>query len=139
MKTLNLRFLKLKVVSLFILTGIMTILTSCEKDEIYATINVLEPQNKSGDVRGNGGSTTKTWSFENSNTTVGWDMSIDAKSGSFLFVIKDADGTTVLDKTLTAGQNAQDASGTTSSGTAGTWTVTATLTSFNGSGDYSFL
>ncbi|WP_157831436.1 hypothetical protein [Confluentibacter flavum] len=139
MKTFNLRFFKLKVASFFILAGIMAILASCEKDDIFATINILEPQNKSGDVRGNGGTTTKTWSFENSNTTAGWDMSIDAQSGSFQFVIKDAAGTTVLDRTLTAGQNAQDASGTSSAGTAGTWTVTATLTNFNGSGDYSFL
>lgn len=136
MKTIK----KMQVLGLFILVGIMTTgLASCEKDDPFATINVLEPQNKSGDVRGDGGSATKTWSFENSNTTAGWDMSIDATSGSFQLVLKDADGTTVVDRTLTAGSGSQDADGTSSSGTAGTWTATITLTNFNGSGDYSFL
>ena len=66
-------------------------------------------------------------------------MSIGATSGSFRLVLKDAGAVTVLDKTLTAGSGAQDASGTSSSGTAGTWTATITLTNFNGSGDYSVL
>ena len=131
---------KMKVLGLITLVGIMsTVFTSCGKDEPFALINVLAPQNNSGDVSGDGGSATKTWTFTNSNSTAGWDMAIDATSGSFQLVLKDADGTTVLDKTLTAGSGAQDASGTSSSGTAGTWTVTVTLTNFNGSGDYSFL
>lgn len=129
----------MKVLSLFILVAIMTTaLSSCDKDDIFATINVHEPQNKSGDVRGNGGSETRTWSFENSSTTAGWDMAMDATSGSFRLVIKDADGTTVVNNTLTAGSGPQDAGGTSSPGTAGTWIVTITLTNFDGSGDYSF-
>lgn len=129
----------IKVVSLFILTGIMASgLTSCSEDEPYATINV-STQNKSGDVRGDGGSATKTFTFENSNTTVGWDMSIGAKGGSFKLVLKDASGKVMLDQTVTAGSGPQSADGTTTAGTAGTWTCTITLTSFNGSGDYSFL
>ena len=131
---------KKKVLGLIILVGIMsTVFTSCEKDDPFATINVLEPQNKSGDVRGDGGSATKTWPFENSNTTAGWDMAMDASSGTFQFILKDADGTTVVERTLTAGTGPQEADGTSSSGTAGTWTATITLTNFNGSGDYSFL
>ena len=104
----------------------------------YPTINKTSAGN-SGDVKGGGGTASDTWTFTNNNTTAGWDMSIDATSGSFRLVLKDAAGTTVLDKTLTAGSGAQDASGTTSSGTAGTWTCTITLTDFNGSGDYSFI
>lgn len=104
----------------------------------YPTINVFST-NTSGDVKGAGGTASKTWTYTNNNSTAGWDMSIDATSGSFQLVLKDANGTTVLDKTLTAGSGSQDASGTSSSGTAGTWTATITLTNFNGSGDYSFL
>ena len=64
-------------------------------------------------------------------------MSIDATSGSFQLVVKDADGVIVINKTLTAGSGAQDAAGTSSSGTSGIWTATITLASFNGTGDYS--
>jgi len=94
---------------------------------------------KSGDISGAGGTASKTFTFTNSNTTAGWDMSIDASGGSFQLVLKDASGTTVLDKTLTAGSGSQDAAGTSASGTSGTWTATITLTKFRGSGDYSFL
>lgn len=129
----------IKMVSLIILTGIMTSgLTSCSEDEPYATINV-STLNRSGDVKGDGGSTTKTFTFENTSTTVGWDMSSNATSGSFKLVLKDASGKVMLDQTLTANSGAQSADGTTPAGTAGTWTCTITLTSFNGTGDYSFL
>lgn len=104
----------------------------------YPTINTSST-NTSGDVKGAGGTASKTWTFTNNKTTVGWDMSIDATSGSFQLVLKDASGVSVLDKTLTAGSGPQDAAGTSSAGTAGTWTATITLTKFNGTGDYSFL
>ncbi|MBL4578733.1 MAG: hypothetical protein JKY18_02030 [Flavobacteriales bacterium] len=104
----------------------------------FPTINVSSG-GKSGDIKGAGGTASNTWTFTNNNSTTGWDMSIGATSGSFRLVLKDAGAVTVLDKTLTAGSGAQDASGTSSSGTAGTWTATITLTNFNGSGDYSVL
>lgn len=105
----------------------------------YPVINVSST-NKSGDIKGAGGTASKTFTFTNNNSTAGWDMTInDATSGSFQLVLKDASGTVVLDKTLAAGSGPQSADGTTSSGTAGTWTATITLTDFNGSGDYSFL
>ena len=141
-----------------IATGLMFGFTSCSKEGCtdinannynddakkddgtctYPTINTSSTS-MSGDVSGAGGTASKTWTFTNNNTTVGWDMSIGATSGSFQLVLKDASGVTVLDKTLTAGSGAQDASGTSTAGTAGTWTATITLTNFNGTGDYSFL
>lgn len=102
----------------------------------YPVINIAS-NNTSGDVSGQGGTASETVTFENNNSKVGWDMSIDASTGSFQLEVKDADGTIVIDKTLTAGSGAQDADGTSATGTAGTWTATVTLTSFNGSGDYS--
>ena len=118
---------------------IATVSTSCSKEsEPNAIINVSTVANNSGDVKGNGGTATRTWKFKNSSSTTGWDMSINATSGSFQLVLKDAAGTTVLDKTLTAGVSSQSADGTTPSGTSGEWTATATLLNFSGSGDYSF-
>lgn len=104
----------------------------------YPTISVTSSGN-TGDVRGAGGSASKTWTFTNSKTSAGYDMSITATSGSFQLVLKDAAGQIVLDQTLTAGSGPQSVGGTTSSGAAGSWTGTITLTKFNGTGDYSFL
>lgn len=104
----------------------------------YPVINVGTTGN-SGDIQGAGGTASRTFTFTSNNATVGWDMSISATSGSFQLVLKDASGVIVVDKTLTAGSGPQSASGTSSSGTAGTWTGTITLTKFNGTGDYSFL
>ncbi len=136
--------------------GITSTLTSCKeegctdvnadnynpgavKDDGSCTYPIISisSTNTSGDISGFGGTASKTVTFTNDNSTVGWDMAIDASSGSFQLAVKDADGTTVIDKILTAGSGDQDASGTSSSGTSGTWTVTISLTSFNGTGDYS--
>ena len=111
-------------ISRFICHGrIYSCLTTCKKEEVLpapvATVNVLSTTNKSGDIKGNGGSTTKTWTFANPNTKAGWDMSISATKGSFRLVLKDASGTTRLDQTLTAGSGPQSASGTTLDGTTG--------------------
>ena len=110
-----------------------------EKDDGSCTYTIINNSSSStsGDVSGLGGTASKTITFTNNNSTVGWDMAIDATSGTFQLLVKDADGATVIDKTLTAGSGAQDASGTSSSGTSGEWTVTISLTSFNGTGDYS--
>lgn len=102
----------------------------------YPIIN-LSSGSTSGDISGSGGTASKSATFTNNSSTVGWDMAIDASNGSFQLVIQDADGTSVVDKTLTAGSGAQDADGTSSQGTSGAWTATITLTSFNGTGDYS--
>lgn len=103
----------------------------------YPKINLLN-SGTSGDINGGGGTASSTASFTQNNSTLGWDMAQDASTGSFNLTVKDADGTTVINKTLTAGSGAQDASGTSSAGTPGTWTVTVTLTNFTGTGDYSF-
>lgn len=118
--------------------GAMFTFTSCEDDvELTAVVNTNQT-NASGDVRGDGGSTSKTWTFTNTSLTAGWDMSINASSGSLQLVLKDASGTVLLDRILTAGSGAQSADGTTPEGTAGEWTATVTLVNFNGTGDYSF-
>lgn len=122
--------------ALFLLFG-MFALVSCSKDtDPIATINVhTTTSNKSGDVSGNGGSTTKTFKFNNTSTTAGWDMDSNASTGSFQMILKDAAGVTVVNKTLTSTQSAD---GTSMAGIAGEWTATIILTNYNGSGDYSF-
>ena len=133
---------KTQLVFVIAIIGLISItLTSCQKDDplpLTATINVSALNNAAGDINGNGGTATKTYTFNNTNTTVGWDMSITATSGSFQLILKDASGFTVLDKILTAGSGPQSAGGTTPVGTSGIWTATITLTNFNGTGDYSF-
>lgn len=123
------------ILTLFILSA------ACDKDDdLTATINVTSVNKSSGDVNGNGGTATKTWTFTNSNSRAGWDMTInDATSGSFNLILKDDAGTVMLNKTLNAGSGAKSADGTTEEGVPGEWTVTVTLTNFNGTGDYSFL
>lgn len=113
---------------------------SCDKDDLTASINVNSENNNSGDVKGNGGTATKTWSFANSSSKAGWDMTInDATSGSFNLTLKDDAGTVMLDKTLSADSGAKSADGTTEEGIPGEWTATITLKNFDGTGDYSFL
>lgn len=129
---------KVQFVGLLVILGLTLTFTSCEKEELTATINTSQ-NTASGDIKGNGGAATKTWTFTNSSSRIGWDMSIDASSGSFQLVLEDASGAVVLNKTLTAGSGPQSADGTTpEGGTEGEWTATITLTNFYGSGDYSF-
>lgn len=111
-----------------------------EKDDescTYPTIN-MNAGGTSGDVTGGGGTATSSTTFTQNSATLGWDMAQDASSGSFNLTVTDASGNVVINNTLTAGSGAQDASGTSSSGTTGTWTATVTLTDFTGTGDYSF-
>lgn len=130
-----------KVIHLFFSLALLLSFTACDTDDdLTATINVNEVNNRSGDVKGNGGTATKTWTFTNSNATAGWDMTMnDATSGSFTLVLKDDAGTVVLDQTLRADSGAKSADGTTAEGIPGEWTATATLNNFDGTGDYSFL
>lgn len=103
----------------------------------YPIIN-MTATGTSGDISGNGGTATGSTTFTQNNPTLGWDMAQSASTGSFNLTVKDASGNIVINKTLTAGSGAQDASGTSISGTTGTWTATVTLTNYTGTGDYSF-
>jgi hypothetical protein len=115
------------------------IFTSCEEDELTASVSVNETgDTMGGDVTGDGGSTTKSYTWNNSLATADYNMDItSAAGGSFNLTIKDSDGKTVLNETLTAGVGEDSKSGVTSAGAAGEWTVTVTLTNFIGDGSFS--
>lgn len=103
----------------------------------YPVIN-MTGAGTSGDISGSGGTASASKTFTQNSSTLGWDMSQGASTGTFNLTVSDANGTIVINRTLTAGVGAQDASGTSSAGTPGTWTATVTLTNYTGTGDYSF-
>tara|TARA_B100002049_G_scaffold236741_1_gene224379 strand:- start:741 stop:1163 length:423 start_codon:yes stop_codon:yes gene_type:complete len=135
MKTLKLKFIFL---SLLTLAGF---LFSCSSDDEPAeniTINEGNNGDIGGDFIGNGGSVIKTFTWKNSLDTADYNADITSTStGVFQMIVKDADGTTVLDRTLSGGTEPDSFSGVTSSGTPGLWTVTISITNFNGDGSFS--
>lgn len=149
---------KFKVVTTALIVGVMALgFTSCKKEGCidpkannyneeakkddgtctYPVIN-MNAAGTSGDISGGGGTASGTQTFTQNSATLGWDMSINASTGSFNLTVRDADGNIVINQTLTAGSGAQSADGTSAAGTTGTWTATVTLTDFTGTGDYSF-
>ncbi len=91
-----------------------------------------------GDFTGNGGTVTRSFTWQNNLTTADYNADITASTeGSFQVVVTDADGAIVLDRSLSGNSEPDSFSGVTSAGTSGTWTVTITLTSFIGDGSFS--
>jgi len=130
------------LLKLSLLTLIFTAFIACSNDDDSITASINERSastgNFNGDVTGNGGSATKIFTWNNASTTADYNMDItSAATGTFRFVMKDANNTTVLDKTLQGNIEPDTFSGVTSAGTAGDWTITLTLTNFNGDGSYS--
>lgn len=113
--------------------------TGCSEDEPFATITTTTNASElDGDVTGDGGSASRTFAWNNSRTTAEYNMDITStKGGSMNLVIKDADGTVVLDRTLQKGVGDDSASGVSNTGIPGEWEVTITLTNFNGDGSFS--
>ncbi|MBN4052066.1 hypothetical protein JYT53_01040 [Cytophagaceae bacterium AH-315-L13] len=107
----------------------------------YPTINVntsSSDNDVNGDVIGAGGSATSTFTWNNTSTKAEFSMDLTSSNGgSFNLTLKDASGTEVLNNTVTAGIGDDSASGLSSAGTVGDWSVTITLTNFNGDGSYS--
>ena len=102
----------------------------------YPTIN-LNSTTGDGDLTGAGGTATASTTWSSSTTQAEYAMDITAAGGgSFQLAIKDADGTVVLDETLTKGVGDDSKSGCTTAGTIGTWTITITVTNFSGDGSY---
>ncbi len=138
----------MKKVRLFLTSSIILFLgitfIGCEKEdgtgeetgENIPTITV-NPGGDDGDVTGNGGTTTNshTWTNNQSRAELNMDLT-SAGGGSFQVVVTDDAGVTVLDETLTVGVGDDSRTRCSSSGESGTWTVTITLTDFNGDGSF---
>ena len=132
-----------KLLKLSLLTFILTVFIACSSDDdpaITASVNNTSSStgNFNGDVTGNGGSASETFTWNNAQATADYNMDItSAATGSFRFMLKDANGAIVLDKTLQGSVAPDTFSGTTTAGTPGDWTATLTLTNFIGDGSYS--
>lgn len=91
-----------------------------------------------GDFTGTGGTITKTFDWQNNLSTADYNADITATAdGIFKIMVRDADGTLVLDKSLNGATEPDSIDGVTASGTSGLWTVEITLTSFTGDGSFS--
>ena len=116
-------------------------LTSCSDDDgPTANITVNEGPNGDigGDFTGNGGDASQTINWTNNLATADYNADITSTaSGSFKIIVADSEGTVVLDRTLNGGTEPDTIGGITQAGQPGNWTVTITITSFNGDGSYS--
>lgn len=130
--------LKLKFLPIIVLLVVISITAGCE-EEPMATISINETgSDVGGDVTGDGGSTSRSYKWNNSLNTVNYNMDITAANGgSFNLSITDADGTNVVNQTLTAGQGDDSKSGVSTAGSSGEWTINVTLTDFGGDGSFS--
>lgn len=91
-----------------------------------------------GDFTGDGGTTSREFTWQNALSTADYNADITASTdGVFQMVVKDSEGAIVLDRTLSGAVEPDSFSGVTSSGISGTWSVTITLTTFNGNGSFS--
>ena len=137
MKTSNIKLLTiLTAMTLFIGT-----FTSCSEDD-GQTVNITVNEGPSGDIggdfTGNGGNGSRTINWTNNLATADYNADITATAlGTFQIVVADVNGTVVLDRSLNGGTEPDSIDGVTNTGEPGKWTVTITLTSFNGDGSYS--
>lgn len=91
-----------------------------------------------GDFTGNGGSGSRTFNWRNNLNRADFNADITATAGGvFNMVVRDSEDNIVLDRSLFGASEPDSIDGITSSGTPGIWTVTITLTSFNGDGSFS--
>ena len=92
----------------------------------------------SGDFTGAGGSVSRTFVWFNNLTTADYNADITATAeGTFNMLVLDADGNTVLNRSLSGAVEPDSFSGVTESGTSGEWSVTITVGSFKGDGSFS--
>ncbi|WGD34774.1 hypothetical protein [Olleya sp. YS] len=137
MKTSNFKLLT----TLTALVLLIVTFSSCsDDDEPIANITVNEGPSGDigGDFTGNGGNASRIISWTNNLTTADYNADITTNaSGTFNIVVADSEGTIVLNKTLNGTTEPDSIDGVTQAGEPGNWTVTITVTSFNGDGSYS--
>ncbi len=108
-------------------------------DDSFADVTLTEGVNGDigGDFTGNGGTTSETFNWQNDLSTADYNADITASTiGLFQMIVKDSEGITVLDRSLNGNVEPDTFSGVTSSGETGMWTVTITVSNFNGDGSF---
>ncbi|WP_029038200.1 hypothetical protein [Salinimicrobium xinjiangense] len=94
--------------------------------------------NVDGKFSGKDGHVERTFLWQNSLNIADYNADMmSSRNGFFEMEVKDADGNVILKKTLQGGAELDSFSGITSSGTSGVWSVTITLSSFDGDGKFS--
>lgn len=140
-----------KIFLAIIVVSAATVFVACSNDEdndtmvqvrVNGTVLFDDGDDFNGDVdgdfEGNGGSATRTFVWLNNLNRADYNADITATAGgSFNMVVRDADGAIVLDRSLEGATEPDSFSGVTSAGASGLWTVTITLTAFNGDGSFS--
>lgn len=115
--------------------------SGCSNDDdlsVNITVNEGPLGDIGGDFTGNGGSGSRTIEWLNNLITADYNADITAPApGVFRMQVLDADGDSVLDRSLNGGSDRDSFSGVTRIGTPGRWKVIITLTSFDGDGSYS--
>ncbi len=125
-------------------------MVSCSDDDDGATATITvngtvlfgDVSDFNGDIdasfTGNGGSLTRDFLWNNNLSTADFNVDITATAqGTFQMVVRDSEGEIVLDRTIDGAVEPDSIDGVTSSGTSGIWTVTITVTDFNGDGSFS--
>lgn len=128
--------------TIFILSIIIAFLpfSSCSNDDdLSANVTLTEgiDGDIGGDFTGNGGTTSKTFNWQNDLSTADYNADITASTtGLFQMIVKDSEGTTVLDRSINGSVEPDTFSGVTSSGEPGMWAVTINVSNFNGDGSF---
>ena len=134
---------------LAVLAPLLVLFLACSNDDdnyarvtVNGTLLIEDVSDFNGDIdasfTGNGGTVTRSFIWNNNLSTADYNADITASAeGSFRMIVEDADGATVLDRTIQGGAEPDSIDGVTDAGTSGIWTVTITVRNFKGDGSFS--
>ena len=149
MKLLNFTKVSPRNLKLLLLVPAMVFFIACNNDDdtyaritVNGTLLIEDRSDFNGDIdasfTGNGGTATRSFIWNNNLNTADYNADITATSeGSFQMIVEDSEGMVVLDRTIDGGTEPDSIDGVTSQGASGIWTVTITVTSFDGDGSFS--
>ena len=133
---------------LAILILIVFVSSSCEKYDEYDNMEIVENTysgeviiesrgaDPGGDFLGNGDSGTFSFAWNNPRSRAELNFDITTPTGSVQFILRDAKGKEVLNKTRSAGGD-DTFSGESGKGDKGMWLVEMILIDFDGDGSFS--
>ncbi len=147
----------LRILKTVILIPVLVVFMACSKDDnTFARVSVNGTQltaspsdftvgdtsDFNGDLdasfTGNGGTTTRMFSWNNNLTTADYNADVTlASAGSFRMIVEDSQGAVVLDRTIQGGTEPDSIDGVTEAGGSGIWTVTIEVINFIGDGSFS--